>query len=79
MEVGTGNVQAEYGVQYRLPTSLIEYQFQRWDTRGQTGLKNGVGALAPTSFLNAINTLLHELAVNMGTPLLEMAGLYGAN
>lgn len=65
---GTGNALADNGVQYRLPATLTGYRQQRWDTRGQTGLKEGVGPLAPGAILESINALLYELNQNMGAP-----------
>jgi hypothetical protein len=78
MEAGTGTVQANGGVRYRFPTSLRCCAFQKWDTRGQAGLFDGVGPLAPSAVIRIVNSCLDELSETFGTPPLEMAGLYGA-
>jgi hypothetical protein len=46
IDSGTGNVQANYGARYRLPKSLSSADTVKWDTRGQTGIKDSVGPLS---------------------------------
>jgi hypothetical protein len=70
MEAGTGTAQADFGVRYRFPTSLSCTAYQRWDTRGQVGLKNGIGPLEPSTVIAIINGCLEELRENIGTPRL---------
>jgi hypothetical protein len=66
-------------VRYRLPTSLRGLELQRWDSRGLTGLKDGVGPLDPSKICTIINTVLTELHKKLSVPLLTVAGLNGAN
>jgi ribosome-associated protein YbcJ (S4-like RNA binding protein) len=76
---GTGIEQAYTGARYRLPVSLRHGGYQRWDTRGLTGLRNGVGVLTPPDICDPINNMLEELHYSLGVPLMKMAGLYGAD
>jgi hypothetical protein len=75
---GTGGEQAEYGARYRLPGSLSNAEYVKWDTRGQTGLKNSVGPLPTSDVVNVLNTALSDLNRTIGLPLLKVAGLSGA-
>jgi uncharacterized membrane protein YgcG len=77
-DVGTGDEQAATGARYRLPRSLGSGELMRWDTRGQTGLKNGVGPIAPPHIVRIVNIALGELRDNYGGESLNVAGLYGA-
>jgi hypothetical protein len=55
---GAGNAQADYGVRYRLPTSLRGLELQRWDSRGLTGLKHGVGLWTHLEYAPSLILLL---------------------
>jgi hypothetical protein len=75
---GTGDEQTNNGARYRLPVSIRTGGTRKWDARGYTGLKTGVGPIASHDVVIIVNTLLSELQNNLGVPLLIMAGLYGA-
>jgi hypothetical protein len=74
---GTGAEQANNGARLQLPVSIRMGGTRKWDTREHTGLKAGVGPLAPGDVIAVVNTLLNELHLNLGFPLLTMPGLYG--
>jgi hypothetical protein len=76
--VGEGGDQADYGGRLRLPVSLGSYELMKWDTSGQTGLKNGVGPLATSDVIRVLNVLFADLNKAIDTPPLKVAGLYGA-
>jgi hypothetical protein len=75
---GTGSEQADYGARYRLLKTLSNAEYVKWDTRGQTGLKNGVSPLATTDIVSVLNTMLSDLNKLVDLPLLKVAGLSGA-
>jgi hypothetical protein len=74
---GTGDAQADYGVRLRLPKSLGSSEMLKWDTRGQTGLKSGVGPLTPLQTTVVINRALSDLSNAMGIKKISVAGVYG--
>jgi hypothetical protein len=75
---GTGAEQAPNGARYRLPKSLSNFEQTKCNTRGHTGLKNGVGPLDPLRVTSVFGKAIEELSANVGCPKIELAGLYGA-
>jgi hypothetical protein len=50
----------------------------KWDTKGHTGLKNGVAPLATSQIVGILNNLMNDLSRALGLPCIEVAGLCGA-
>jgi hypothetical protein len=75
---GSGTAQADFGARYRLPKLLGSPELVKWDTRGQTGLKNSVGPLATSQIVSVLNQLMNDLSRSLGIPCIDVAGLTGA-
>jgi hypothetical protein len=74
----TGTAQADFGAWYRLPKMLGSPELVKWDTRGQTGIKNSVGPLATSQVVLVLNHLMNDLSRALGLPCIDVAGLCGA-
>jgi hypothetical protein len=62
-EQGTGLAQAYYSVRLWLPISVTNPGSVKWESKGLTGLKNGVSLFPPDQIKTILNGVLRELNI----------------